>query len=75
LVLILQLSQQCTVQYTSKKDKLLKFYIASDDEKQENIAYENKWRFWPYVDWIQQWRSQHMPVTRLLVMKQAGVYH
>ncbi|XP_029410189.1 tigger transposable element-derived protein 2-like [Nannospalax galili] len=63
-----------------QKDKLLKFYSDSDNHelmKNRKTLHraKNEDLDRVLIEWIQQRRSKDMPLTSLLVMKQARIYH
>ncbi|XP_006147685.1 jerky protein homolog-like [Tupaia chinensis] len=63
-----------------QKDKLLKFYSDSDNQelmKNRKTLHraKNEDLDRVLIEWIRQQRSKDMPLTGLLVMKQARIYH
>nr|XP_020009435.1 jerky protein [Castor canadensis] len=63
-----------------QKDKLLKFYSDSDNQelmKNRKTLHraKNEDLDRVLIEWIRQRRSKDMPLTGLLVMKQARIYH
>jgi hypothetical protein len=80
------LAEECNAVTTTiydlekQKDKLLKFYIDSDDQKlmkNKKTLHRTKNENRDHVlsEWIQQRRNQHMPGTGLLFMKKTRIYH
>jgi transposase len=63
-----------------QKDKLLKFYGDSDDQKviknrKTLHRAKNEYLDRVLIEWVRQRRSERMPLTGLQVMKQARNYH
>jgi hypothetical protein len=63
-----------------QKDKLLKFYRDSDEQKvMKNMKTlhraKNEVLDRVLIEWVRQRRSERMPLTGLMVMKQARKYH
>ncbi|XP_042233135.1 jerky protein homolog [Homarus americanus] len=63
-----------------QKDKLLKFYTDSDDPKimknrKTLHRAKNEDLDRVLIEWIRQRRPERMPLTGLMVMKQAKIYH
>ncbi|XP_045423841.1 jerky protein homolog [Lemur catta] len=80
------LTEECGVGTTTiydlkkQKDKLLKFYSDSDNQelmKNRKTLHraKNEDLDCVLIEWIRQQRSKDMPLTGLLVMKQARIYH
>ena len=63
-----------------QKDKLLKFYAESDEQKlmkNRKTLHKAKHEDLSCVlkEWIYQHHSEHMPLKGMLIMKQAKIYH
>ncbi|XP_045411434.1 uncharacterized protein LOC123641040 [Lemur catta] len=63
-----------------QKDKLLKFYAESDEQKlmkNRKTLHKAKNEGLDRVlkEWIRQRRSEHLPLNGMLIMKQAKIYH
>uniref|UniRef100_G1KUP5 HTH CENPB-type domain-containing protein n=1 Tax=Anolis carolinensis TaxID=28377 RepID=G1KUP5_ANOCA len=63
-----------------QKDKLLKFYAESDEEKlmkNRKTLHKAKNEDLDRVlkEWIRQRRTEHLPLNGMLIMKQAKIYH